>query len=245
VAVGVDDCLDPVAEEWCARIRRGSEVGLGRRARSQTFYLGFGRPPARVVTRGTVRRSPGLSAGGALGVTGVLSFHSGGAPSAVGLGLCGPVALITLLLGGVLATGSLRGGAAASTTLIVSGVVLLAVGFVNLTVTGTAANILGFRFPGVLFSLTVGAALLLSGCYGQISGGLADDNPWVRARNGSNPGPAPTLGLAATEVGEFAEAERAVFLGKATPAQKALVRLDAQRRATAHYRQCHVRSGNA
>lgn len=53
------------------------------------------------------------------------------------------------------------------------------------------------------------------------------------------------LGIAATEVGEFVDAERAMFLGKATPAQKALVRLDAQRRATAHHRQCHERSSNA
>jgi hypothetical protein len=147
------------------------------------------------------------------------------------------------LVGAALVAAALRGGPVASTTMAAVGVLFLFSGLVNLTVLGTSMNLFAFRWSNVVFSLAVGVVLLLSGTYGRVSGGLAADNPYVRARAArahrtaaSSPSSAPSR-----EANDLAEAETAMFLGHASPAQKALVREDAQQRATDHLRRSSER----
>ena len=175
---------------------------------------------------------------GALGLAIGLPFVSTTGGEMAGLGTNGLLSVISVVVGAALVAAALRGGPVASTTMAAVGLLFLFSGLVNLIVLGTSMNLFAFRWSNVVFSLAVGVVLLLSGTYGRVSGGLAADNPYVRARAararptvGSSPSTTPS-----EDAHELVEAETAMFLGHATPAQKALVRHDAQRRATDHVR---------
>ena len=99
---------------------------------------------------------------------------------------------------------------------------LVSIGVANSLVLGTSWNLLAFQPANIVFSFGVGAALLIMGSYGRISGGLPLDSPYHRepaadAGRGTDPDrgwvPDPTA------AGELAEAERAYALHYATPEQ--------------------------
>jgi hypothetical protein len=180
---------------------------------------------------------------GAVGVALGLPFVSTTGTEMAGLGTNGLLSVISIVVGAVLVAAALRGGPVASTTMAVVGLLFLGSGLLNLIVLGTSMNLLAFRWPNVVFSLAVGAALLLSGTYGRVSGGLTADNPYVRARAArahqpmtSTPASAPSR-----ETADLIDAETAMFLGHASPNQKTLVREDAQQRATDHLRRSSER----
>jgi hypothetical protein len=201
-------------------------------------YLTPELPLSRFYRWGAAAFGAALVAFGALGVALGLPFVSTTGAEMAGLGTNGLLSVISIVVGAVLVAAALRGGPVASTTMAAVGALFLASGLLNLTVLGTSMNLLAFRWPNVVFSLAVGAVLLLSGTYGRVSGGLAADNPYVRARAArtrrpvvSSPPTAPSQ-----ETDDLVDAETAMFLGHASPVQKALVREDAQHRASDHLR---------
>jgi uncharacterized protein DUF4383 len=201
-------------------------------------YLTPELPLSRFYRWGAAVFGAALVAFGAFGVALGLPFVSTSGAEMAGLGTNGLLSVISIVVGAVLVAAALRGGPVASTTMAAVGALFLASGLLNLTVLGTSMNLLAFRWPNVVFSLAVGTVLLLSGTYGRVSGGLAADNPYVRARAArarpsvaSSPSAAPSQ-----ETIDLIDAETAMFLGHASPAQKALVREDAQQRATGHVR---------
>lgn len=207
-------------------------------------YLTPELPLSRFYRRGAAVFGAGLIGFGAVGVATGLPFASTTGGEMVGLGTNGLLSVISILVGAVLLAAALRGGALASSAMAVVGVLFLTSGLLNLTVLGTPMNLLAFRWPNVVFSLAVGAVLLLSGTYGRFSGGLPLDNPYVRARAArarrtvASP---PSTTPQGQEVDDMVDAETAMFLGRATPAQKTAVRRDAQRRASEHLRLSHER----
>lgn len=197
---------------------------------------------------GRVHRAGAAVLGGALVVFGGAGFAQGlpflavRSASTMGMGSNGLLATISVAVGLLLVAAAWRGGALASNTLTVLGALFLVSGVVNLALLDTAYNVLAFRFANVVFSLLVGMALLFTGTYGRVSGGLADDNPYVRARTGgSTPQPERSRSRLA-EIDEISTAENAVSNGVATDAQSALVRADRLERARAHRAQCAPRT---
>ena len=187
-----------------------------------------------------------LVAFGVIGLASGLPFLAVSAPPMMmGFGSNGLLSTISIVVGAVLTGVAARGGQSASTTMTVLGGLFLLSGLGNLAVLDSMVNVLAFRFPNVVFSLVAGMALLFTGLYGRVGGGLAADNPFVLARRG---GPAldPATTRAALHDGEeMAAAEYAVGNGRATPEQARLVRADAERRATEHRRRTHAAARGA
>jgi hypothetical protein len=163
----------------------------------------------------------------------------------MGMGSNGLLATISVAVGLVLVASAWRGGTLASSTMTILGVLFLVSGLANLALLGTAANLLVFRFPSVVFSLLAGMALLFTGAYGRISGGLAAENPYARARTGSQAPDPKSSRLRLVEIDELAVAENASSNGIATPEQAALVRADRVERAAAHHRRSHDRAAQS
>lgn len=178
----------------------------------------------------TVHRVSALVLGAFLCVFGVLGFARGqpffSTEGSVVLGLSsnGLLAAISVLVGLVLIGSAALGGNAASTISLVIGGLFVLSGMANSMVLGTDLNVLAFRMPNILFSLAVGAVLLITGGWGRLTGGLPDDNPYH-----ADPVPSPETEAEqdhwpAALSAELAEAERAYALHYATPEQ--LRRLD-------------------
>ncbi|HWN31387.1 MAG TPA: DUF4383 domain-containing protein [Pseudonocardia sp.] len=157
-----------------------------------------------------------------LGLARGLAFLATEGPPVLGLSSNGLLATISLVVGAVLLASAALGGPTASTTSIVLGGLFVLSGVANSLVMGTSWNLLAFRPANIVFSFGVGAALLIMGSYGRISGGLPLDNPYHRE-------PPPDADPSAdrdrdwvpdpTTAGELAEAERAYALHYATPEQ--------------------------
>ncbi|WP_285658099.1 DUF4383 domain-containing protein [Actinomycetospora sp. NBRC 106375] len=186
-----------------------------------------------------------LTAFGVMGFARGLPFLSVDGPALMGMGSNGLLATISVVVGLVLVAAAWRGGAVASTTMTTLGVLFLVSGLANLAVLGTAANLLAFRFPNVVFSLLAGMALLFTGAYGRISGGLPSENPYARARAGDQAPDQESSRLRILEIDEMAAAENATSNGVATPEQAALVRADRIERAEAHRRRSHEHAERA
>lgn len=103
-------------------------------------------------------------------------------PSA-GLSTNGALSVLSICVGLLLFIGMVIGGNFASTLNMVIGIVFVLSGFVNLALLDTGMNFLAFQIQNVLFSFVVGLLLMMFGMYGRVSGGLAHDNPYWRARH--------------------------------------------------------------
>lgn len=114
---------------------------------------------------------------GVLGLTLGLPLLSVEGAAVLGMGSNGLLAVISIVVGAVLAAAALRGGALASTTMATLGALFLTSGLVNLLVLDTELNVLAFRPANVVFSLLAGLALLCTGLYGRLSGALPEDTP--------------------------------------------------------------------
>jgi len=199
-------------------------------------YLPPEHPLCRVYRTAAALFGLGLIVFGGLGLANELAFFSIHGHVILGLSSNGLLSTISIVVGAVLITASLVGGAVSSTTVSVVGALFLLSGLANLAVLDTSLNVFAFRIQNVLFSLVAGMAMLFVGLYGRVSGGLSKDNPYVRARRNEDPfedlearREAELMRLA--EIEEIAVAEFAVAEGIATIEQELLVRTDALRRA--------------
>ncbi|AOS65086.1 DUF4383 domain-containing protein [Actinoalloteichus hymeniacidonis] len=199
-------------------------------------YLRAGSPLSTVYRVGAGLIGAGLILFGLLALIARVQFFSTEGQPVLGMSSNGLLAVISLVVGAILIGSALIGGVVASTTAIVIGVLFLVSGMANLAVIRTPLNVFAFTLPNVVFSLVVGMLLLFLGLYGRLSGGLPEDNPFVRARHHEDPRddhshlhPADRRRLA--EIEPLARAEHAVAEGEATPEQERLVADDAERRA--------------
>jgi hypothetical protein len=124
-----------------------------------------------------------LLAFGILGLIDKIGFFDTGGATVAGLNTNGTLSVLSIIVGMLLFGGMVIGGNFASTLNIVLGVAFLLSGFANLALLQTSANFLAFHLQNVLFSFAVGLMLLIFGMYGRVSGGLAHDNPYWRARH--------------------------------------------------------------
>jgi hypothetical protein len=116
---------------------------------------------------------------GAAGDVGFLSTHGG---RYLGLSSNGLLSALSIVVAVVLLGAALRGPRAASTVMIVLGVLFLVSALVNLALLRSAFNVLAFRMSNVVFSEVVGLLLLVLGAYGRISGNLPPDSPYAHPR---------------------------------------------------------------
>jgi hypothetical protein len=207
-------------------------------------YLPPNHPLSRVYRAGAALFGAGLAAFGALGFADRLAFFSTHGAVIIGLSSNGLLSAVSVLVGAALVVASVLGGAISSTTNAVAGALFLVSGLANLAVLDTPLNVFAFRMPNVVFSLVAGMLLLFVGLYGRVSGGLPDDNPYVRYRHHDPPDADHAAERAAerrrlAEIDEFARAELAVADGRPTPAQERMVRADAARRAAEARRQAY------
>jgi len=176
--------------------------------------------------------------------TGFLTVHGAHALGMTGNGL---LSTISVVVGAILVGAALRGGPAASTTCAVIGGLFVLSGLLNLIVLDGPYNFLAFTLPNIAFSLVVGIILLFVGLYGRASGGLPADNPYRRARGGSNamtrvwhgesvaqeaPEDPDAAARHLAEITELADAEHAMAEGEATPEQEREVLADAAERSS-------------
>lgn len=124
-----------------------------------------------------------LLAFGVLGLIDKVGFFDTGGDTVAGLSTNGALSVLSICVGLLLFIGMVIGGNFASTVNMVLGIVFILSGFVNLALLDTDANFLNFMIQNVLFSFLVGLLLMMFGMYGRVSGGLAHDNPYWRARH--------------------------------------------------------------
>ena len=122
----------------------------------------------------------------------------------LGLSTNGLLSVLSLLVGAILTGAAVRGGPTSSMVCLALGPVFLLSAIGNIFVLGTSMNMLGFSLPNVMFSLAVGAVLLVLGAYGRVSAVLPPDNPYVEARAAS----APALDAARADRHELSMAHR-------------------------------------
>ncbi|MDT7713505.1 MAG: hypothetical protein QOG46_2312 [Pseudonocardiales bacterium] len=209
-------------------------------------YLTPDHPLCRVYRVGAALFGTGLIVFGGLGFANQLAFLSTNGRQILGLSSNGLLSLISLVVGIVLIAAAVIGGHLSSTVTAGIGVLFLVSGLANLAVLDTPLNLLAFKIQNVLFSLIAGMAMLFVGLYGRVSGGLASDNPYVRARRNEDPldrhatqRAAEALRQRLAEIDELARAEFAMAEGRATPEQEQRLRADARRRAEQHHREAY------
>lgn len=164
---------------------------------------------------------------GSLSLAQPLAFLSRTGPIVMGLSTNGLLAVVSVLVGVLLAAAALRGGRTASTASVVVGGLFVLSGVVNVMVIDTGFNMLAFRLSNVVFSLVVGLALLLMGAYGRFTGSLPSDSPYAGQTSGAG---APLI-VGAHVARALADAERAVAGHSATPVQIVGVAAAAQHRS--------------
>lgn len=159
----------------------------------------------------------------------------------MGLSANGLLATLSLVVGAGLVAAALRGGPAASTMALVVGALFLLSGLGNVLVLDSPLNLLAFRLPNVIFSLTVGAALLILGAYGRLTLALPDDGPYA-GRDPARAAASLPAGYRTDGAVEraMAAAERAVAAHAATPDQLARVRAAAMFRTHEDRRRAFV-----
>jgi hypothetical protein len=175
---------------------------------------------------------------GGLGLGHGLPFFSTTGSVVLGLSSNGLLAVLSVIVGTVLLGSAIRGGHTASTISMTLGVLFLLSGLGNSLVLATPLNVFAFRPTNVVFSLAVGAVLLVTGAYGRVTGGLPLDNPYHRDKPDDHPSPAqeqisPQPGNRAA-ARELAEAERAYALHWADDEQIRRLEIVHQYRFTEH-----------
>jgi len=175
---------------------------------------------------------------GGLGLSHGLPFFSTRGSIVLGLSSNGLLAVLSVIVGTVLLASAIRGGHTASTISMTLGVLFLLSGLANSLVLATPLNLLAFRPANILFSLAVGAVLLVTGAYGRVTGGLPVDNPYHRDVPESQPSSTQEEfvqqehNLAAAR--ELAEAERAYALHFANGEQIRRLEIVHQHRSAEH-----------
>lgn len=196
-------------------------------------YLPPDHPLSKVYRVGAAVFGAGLIAFGVLGMANQLPFLATHGVEILGLSSNGLLALISIVVGAVLVIAAVWGGAVASTTTSVVGVLFFLSGLVNLAVLNTPLNLLAFKMQNVVFSLVAGMLLLFLGMYGRVSGGLPRDNPYFLYRHHEPPAELPAQRSAEGADDPLIEAEIAFAEGHPTPAQERMVRAEAWRHAQA------------
>lgn len=163
------------ARPWWPRLRR-------QRARLEEL-LPVDHRLSRVYRFGAGVMGLVLLAFGVAGLASGVRFFGSGDVAVGGLTTNGALSVLSMLVGGVLFVGMVRGGNLASTLNLLFGVLFLLSGFVNLSLLETEFNLLNFGLSNVLFSFVVGLLLMTFGMYGRVSGRLPHDNPYWRLRH--------------------------------------------------------------
>lgn len=188
-----------------------------------------------------------LLAFGVLGVANRVPLFTTSGIDIFGLSSNGLLAVVSIAVGAILVGAAAWGGPVASTTTAVIGVLFFLSGLINLGLLDTSWNIFAFKLQNVVFSFVVGLVLMFFGFYGRVSGGLPQDNPYVRYRHHEPPAEeVPEQRLAderrIAELTPLAKDEIAVAEGHPTPEQARRVRTEAwrhmqeeRRRAYQHY----------
>ncbi|GAA2800003.1 DUF4383 domain-containing protein [Saccharopolyspora taberi] len=209
-------------------------------------YLPPEHPLSKIYRIGAAIFGAGLLCFGVLGLANQLPFLSTEGAVIFGLSSNGLLSVISILVGLVLIGAAVWGGAVASTTTAVVGILFFVSGLANLAVLETSWNLLAFRLSNVVFSLVAGMLLAFLGFYGRVAGHLPDNNPYFRYRHHEPPAEAfpgkPSPEEARTTEDPFAEAEIAFAEGHPTARQERMVRAEAwrhlqeeRRRAYEHY----------
>lgn len=172
---------------------------------------------------------------GILGLISQLGFFNTTGEPVLGLSSNGLLSLVSLVVGAVLIGSGIRGGRTASTVTAVVGGLFLLSGLANLAVLDTSANLLAFTIRNVFFSLVVGLILLVLGLYGRVSGGLPDDNPYRRERQGRTNDLDHAEAERIDQIDEMSRAEQLVAEGLASPEQEAAVARSQQQLAQRQY----------
>jgi hypothetical protein len=214
-------------------------------------YLPPDHPLSKIYRLGAATFGTGLLAFGVLGLANEIPFWSTRGTEVLGLSSNGLLSVLSVVVGAVLIAASAWGGPVASTTTAVVGLLFFLSGLANLAVLGTAWNLLAFEIQNVVFSLVAGMLLLFLGLYGRVSGGLAQDNPYVRYRHHEPPeGEAPEQRRSEenrlAEIEPLCQAEIAFGEGHPTLRQERMVWAEAwrhaqdeRRRAYEHYVRQH------
>lgn len=165
---------------------------------------------------------------GLIGAARSTEFVSTSGPVVMGLFTNGLLATLSLVMGMVLLGASSWSGPVASTVSVAAGSLFLVSGVVNVLVLQSPLNMLAFRMTNVVFSLLVGATLLILGSYGRFTGSLPASSPYARPATPAmdRPHGSPDAVLERA----MADAERAVALHCATDEQAVRVR------AASHHR---------
>ena len=175
---------------------------------------------------------------GGLGLGHGLPFFSTSGSIVLGLSSNGLLAVLSVIVGTVLLASAIRGGHTASTISMTLGVLFLLSGLGNSLVLATPLNVFAFRPTNILFSLAVGAVLLVTGAYGRVTGGLPLDNPYHRDIPDGQPSPTQEEIVHQEHnpaaVRELAEAERAYALHVANDEQIRRLDIVHQYRSTEH-----------
>lgn len=125
-----------------------------------------------------------LLAFGILGLVGRIGFFSTGSNTVLGLNSNGALSRLSIAVAVLLLADAVRGGNAASTVNMLTGIAFLLAGFASLAVLDSPNNVLAFRLQNVMFSFVVGLLLMTFGMYGRVSGSLPhDDNPYWLSRH--------------------------------------------------------------
>lgn len=188
---------------------------------------------------GAVLLGLGLWVFGILGLVNRLEFFSTQGQPVLGLSSNGLLSVVSLVVGAVLIAAGATGGRRSSSVTVLVGVAFMASGFANALVMGTAANLLAFRLPNVIFSEVAGGVLVILGSVGRFTSRLPSTNPYQRQRHpvdGVDEGVEDVMPTVYAEpedvvaVAELAEAERAVARHDASPVQARGVEAAAQHR---------------
>ncbi len=195
-------------------------------------YMPADHPLSRIYRVGSAIFGAGLVVFGALGLSNSVPLFATRGIDVLGLSSNGLLALISVVVGVVLVGAAAWGGIVASTTTATIGGLFFLSGLVNLGLINTPWNVLAFRFENVVFSFVAGLLLLFLGTYGRLSGGLPENNPFVRYRHREPPTEVPeqraTEERRVEELTPIARAEIAFGEGRPTAEQDRLVRARAR-----------------
>lgn len=186
---------------------------------------------------------------GVLGLANRVPLFTTDGIDVLGLSSNGLLAVVSIVVGAVLVAAAAWGGPVASTTTAAIGVLFFLSGLINLGLLHTPWNLFAFAMSNVVFSFVAGLVLMFFGFYGRVSGGLPEDNPYVRYRHHEPPVQEDPESVIAderriSELEPMCADELAVAENHATPEQRRRVTADRlehmrqeRRRAYDHYRE--------
>lgn len=200
-------------------------------------YMSSNHPLSKVYRVGSAVFGAGLAIFGVLGLINEVPLLTTHGIDILGLSSNGLLSVISIVVGGILIGAAAWGGVLASTTTSTIGILFFLSGLINIGLINTPWNVLAFRLENVVFSFVAGMLLTFLGLYGRVSGGLPQDNPFVRYRHQEPPGPEVPEQRQdderkIAEQAPYAQAEIAFAEGHPTPEQDRLVRAEAKRHQT-------------